>query len=263
MNATTTQSPFPLLTEREVRLFMREPVPFRQSIRPLVMSAAVFAVSLVAVYGIFNYNALLRVYGTDASMVAALQAPESALTPDVQQVASTSVEPTPLPAPTIPKNSVNIPDLGISAEIEWDVTFDEKLIQSKLPNSLVHFQGTAKPGQHGTVVITGHSSNYPWVKGRYNTVFAPLHKSQVRQTFVVNSDDMEYTYAVTKVYQVSPKELSVLQAGEKDGIRLITCTPIGTSLRRLIVEAEQISPSPSTNADFSHTQFTGSVPGAL
>ena len=49
--------------------------------------------------------------------------------------------------------------------------------------------------------------------------------------------------------------------GGFDGLRLITCTPVGTSLNRLVVEAKQISPDPAGNLAYTQQNYTGgSIP---
>jgi sortase A len=46
---------------------------------------------------------------------------------------------------------------------------------------------------------------------------------------------------------VKPNEVSKLQIGyDKPYATLITCTPLGTAEKRLLVVGEQISPSPSS-----------------
>jgi hypothetical protein len=41
---------------------------------------------------------------------------------------------------------------------------------------------------------------------------------------------------------VAPTDLSVLNQGSDNNLTLITCTPVGTSAKRLIIVARQISP---------------------
>ena len=254
----TTQPYTPYLSEQDIRLFLREAPIFKQRMKTLYLTGLIVLAAGIAGYGVLNYDALLRVYTPTQSQAA------TPIIPIKPVVAATDTHvipvPTPLPAPSIPENTLSTPSVNISSPITWDVDFDEKTVQSNLTNGVVHFKGTAKPGQKGFVVITGHSSNFPWIKGQYNTIFAPLHKVQAGESILINYQNKEYTYKITRVYQVKPSDLNVLQAGNNSGIRLITCTPIGTSLRRLIVEAEQITPNPAANTNFAHSTFTGNVP---
>ena len=52
-----------------------------------------------------------------------------------------------------------------------------------------------------------------------------------------------HVYKVVKTYEVKPTDVSVLdQPNGKRFSTLMTCTPIGTTLRRLIVQAEEVDP---------------------
>lgn len=252
------------LSERDIRRFLAPTAPssrtgFRLPKAKQVLSILAVPLLLAATYGILNYNALLRMYTPvdhqDTVLAApSLPAPAAALAPEAT--------PTPWPDPTIPENSISVAGVNIAAPINWDTELVEKTIQDKLLVGVAHLAGTAKPGQQGYVIITGHSSNYPWIKGQYNTIFAPLHKTKVGQSIIVNYQNHEYRYDITRIYEIKPDQLEVLQGGEGSGIRLITCTPVGTSLRRLVVEATQVSPNPADNVPFEHQIEVTSVPGA-
>lgn len=249
-----------LFSEQDIRLFL-QPRPTKRKMKGQLWYGVGLLGFVLAGYGVLNYNALLRIY-TPIEPVSAQTIATPAPTPVVLpgQTPAPAVA-TPAPLPTIPANTVGISSLGISAPIFWDTEYNEKIMQDKLRNGVLHLGGTAKPGQKGVVVITGHSSNYPWIKGAYNTIFAPLHKTKAGETIVINYDNQEYAYKITKTYKVSPTELSVLKGGGDGTLRLITCTPIGTSLRRLVVEAEQVSPNPAENQPFTNTVLTDSIPG--
>ena len=52
----------------------------------------------------------------------------------------------------------------------------------------------------------------------------------------------EYTYRINKIYEVKPNELWVLKQNYSDKtIKVITCVPPGTTLRRLVVEGTLIN----------------------
>ena len=55
---------------------------------------------------------------------------------------------------------------------------------------------------------------------------------------------MRYTYSVVQKETVEPSNIGALvYSTTKPMLTLITCTPLGTSRYRLLVTAEQISPS--------------------
>lgn len=151
--------------------------------------------------------------------------------------------PTPVEAPAFVYEK-----LGISAPIEWNVPYSTGNVKTALQSGLGHIGGSALPGNPGTAIITGHSSNLAWAKGDYKTIFAPLLKSQLDDTFRIVYNNQTFAYKVTQVYEVDPGKIEILSGTENVHIRLITCTPLGTDKRRLIVDAVQTDPTPSIGA---------------
>jgi sortase A len=104
------------------------------------------------------------------------------------------------------------------------------------------------PGESGNVAIVGHSSNNILNSGKYKFAFVLLKKLEAEDTFFVQKDGIRYTYKVYKKEVVGPDNVAVLDTQEKPNtITLITCDPPGTSINRLIITAEQISPDPLGN----------------
>jgi len=144
----------------------------------------------------------------------------------------------------IPKLGKSVPIVEMSTEhIEGENWSDlEKQIQNGLQQGVVHYPGTAKPGQFGNAFITGHSSYYPWDPGKFKDVFALLNQLSPGDTFVVYYDQLRYEYKIYNKMEVQPDNVSVLeQPKDKKIATLMTCTPVGTALRRLIIQAEQTS----------------------
>jgi sortase A len=107
----------------------------------------------------------------------------------------------------------------------------------------------SKPGQVGNTVLSGHSSNDLIDSGNYKFIFARLDHLQPGDTVYVNYQSKRYTYTVTKKQVVKPTDVQALiYKTDKPMLTLLTCTPLGTSLNRLLVTAEQISPSPKSAA---------------
>lgn len=123
----------------------------------------------------------------------------------------------------------------------------------------------SRPGQNGNTVLSGHSSNDWFDLGDLKFVFANLEKLKKDDTVYVNYNGIRYTYQVTSTKVVLPTELAALQLGDnKPMLTLLTCTPLGTSEKRLLVFAEQISPdpasaktAPSTAPDSNSTEIPG------
>jgi sortase A len=64
-----------------------------------------------------------------------------------------------------------------------------------------------------------------------------------------------YIYRVTTTKVVTPNDVSVLGQTKTPTLTLITCTPVGTSKNRFIVQARQVSPDPSTAEKLETTQY--------
>lgn len=143
----------------------------------------------------------------------------------------------------IPKLGKSVPLVHMGVENlqgeDWGELEDQ--IQDGLRKGVVHYPGTAKPGQFGNVFLTGHSSYYPWVQSDYKDVFATLGKLEIGDRYYIYYDQQKYTYEITDKYEVNPDEVGVLSQPKDQKIStLMTCTPVGTTLRRLIIKAVQV-----------------------
>lgn len=248
----------PLLSEDTIRTFLREaPRPFQKwhgFIFTFVPALLIAAILFFALNGASYFRLSQPEPIATQSTPAAVATIHTAAPPAATDFAAVSV-PTPTPTPTIPAipdNTVSLDTLGISAPISWNIPLDQKILLANLEKGVVHIAGTALPGQTGYVAIAGHSSNVIWDKGAYNSIFAPLTKAVVGQQVQVSYQNQVYTYRISKIFQVNPSDVSILTSDpQNSGLRLITCTPVGTSLFRLIVQAEQISPDPALNTPFT------------
>jgi LPXTG-site transpeptidase (sortase) family protein len=137
-------------------------------------------------------------------------------------------------------NTLLIPSLNIAAPINFVDQNNETFFQQALQTGVVHFPGTALPGQSGNVYIFGHSSDFVWSKGHYKTVFAALPKITLGSSIIVsNAQGQQFDYTVVEKKVVSPSDLTVLaQDKTKSLLTLQTSYPLGTALKRYIVIAE-------------------------
>ncbi|MBI5654538.1 sortase [Candidatus Uhrbacteria bacterium] len=138
-------------------------------------------------------------------------------------------------------NRLTIESLGIDAPIVYIDEKNEAAYQSALKKGVVHFPGTAFPGELGNVYIFGHSSDFSWAESPFRSIFALL--TEIKVGDAINISDSEgriFHYYVTGTKVVSPKDLSVLdQYGDKKKmLTLQTSYPLGTALRRFLVVAE-------------------------
>lgn len=144
-----------------------------------------------------------------------------------------------------------IPKINLEVPVVYGLnTVEEDAIQNALENGVVHYAASPEPGEKGNVVIVGHSSNNILNSGKYKFAFVLLKRLEVDDTFFIHKDGIRYTYKIYKKHIVEPTDVEVLGDAERENsITLITCDPPGTSLRRLIVVAEQITPDPEENVE--------------
>jgi sortase A len=130
------------------------------------------------------------------------------------------------------KYKISIPKLNI---------FDaETLVGGEdLSKSLIHFGGTALPGEYGNAVIFGHSTlPYFFDPKNYSTIFSTLPKIKKGDEIFVDYDGVKYKYVVEEIAVVKPKDIQILeQRFDGSYITLVTCVPPGTYLERLVVKA--------------------------
>jgi sortase A len=109
-----------------------------------------------------------------------------------------------------------------------------------LKKSLIQYPQTALPGQAGNSVIFGHSVLPQFFSSKsYLTIFSTLYKLKQGDEIFIDYDNIRYKYLVEELFEVQPTDLSVLEQ-RFDGryLSLITCSPPGTTLRRLVVKAQ-------------------------
>lgn len=145
---------------------------------------------------------------------------------------------TPIATPVTTESRLVIPQIKVSVPVIWNVN-DNSVIQN-LEKGVVHYAGTALPGQIGNIFITGHSSYYPWAAGDYKDIFALLNKLKTGDKIYLQYGGQNFVYEVSGIKTVSPNDLGVLDTTPNKTLTLMTCVPVGTNLQRLIVTANQI-----------------------
>lgn len=149
---------------------------------------------------------------------------------------------------TVPIKSsmvLSIPSLNISAPIVFEPTTNEDRIYQQLEKGVVHYADTPMPGQNGTSIILGHSSVYPWYKGKYGYVFTSLSKLKTGDIIQIEKDGNLLEYKVSRSLIFSPDnpndyELRELESTNGSSLVLMTCWPTGTNAQRVAVRADLI-----------------------
>lgn len=219
-----------------------EPIAHRKlptAVAPMLTAIGLFAITLL----LFKAPVILSQisYGLSGSKKAA--------------VTETNTPGTIIPA----ENTISIPKINIHAPVIFENSVVEEDVQKALQSGVVHYGNTALPGQAGNSAIFGHSSNDWWEPGNYKFVFVLLDKLIPGDRFTMDYQSKRYTYEVTGSKIVEPTDISVLKPTAEPTLTLITCTPPGTSLRRLVVTAKQVDPAPN-QASVAATAATSSSP---
>lgn len=142
------------------------------------------------------------------------------------------------PINTSINGELNIPSLKITVPLVWGAT--PSAVDTDLQSGVVHYPGTALPGEIGTAYISGHSSNYVWAKGSYNKIFATLGNLKKDSSFTItatstNGEKLTFHYVVTASGTFSPTDQKQFASIGKSTVGLSTCWPVGTSSNRLVV----------------------------
>jgi LPXTG-site transpeptidase (sortase) family protein len=160
---------------------------------------------------------------------------------------------------------VIIPKINVEIPVNYSETStDENTIENDLQSGVVHYPTTSLPGQNGNTAFFGHSSNNIFNKGKYKFAFVLLHTLVTGDTFYLSYNGKMYVYKVISRNIVDPSDVGVLNPvpGQTATATLITCDPPGTSLHRLIIVGQQISPNPTANTQTTAAAAT-TAPAAL
>ena len=172
-----------------------------------------------------------------------------------------------------PESRLIIPKINVDVPVLYDVGSDYKSQMTAMTKGLAHFSipgANSHPGEIGNTVLSGHSSNDLFDPGDYKFIFAQLDKLVKGDTVYANYKSKRYAYIVTKKSVVKPSEVNkLIYETNKPMLTLITCTPLGTALNRLLVTTQQVSPDPESASPKpkptgdSDSQMPGTAPTLL
>lgn len=128
-----------------------------------------------------------------------------------------------LPGETI--GILSIDRLGIKVSVV------EGTSKEALRLSAGHFENSALPGR-GNFAIAGHSSLV------YTCLFNDIHKADVGEEIVLQTQNRTHRYTVTDIFTVDPTDIYVLDPTEDSCITIVTCTNSGAN--RLILRGSEV-----------------------
>lgn len=142
-----------------------------------------------------------------------------------------------------------IPALNVQAPIIWSQSVDESEIMNDLESGLIHYPGSAFPGFKGNSYITGHSSYYTWSKSSFKDILKDLEKLKVGDEVIfsltfTDGHSVRVIYEVTSEGEVvTPYDRRIFQdSEEKYELTLVTCWPLGSNWKRIMVKGKLKSP---------------------
>lgn len=150
-----------------------------------------------------------------------------------------------------PEPRLIIPKINVDVPVDYDVTaLDDATVQVSLKDAIVHYKvpgADSLPGQNGNALFLGHSSNDVFAGGDYKFALVLADRLEPGDTYYLHYNSVRYTYKVTEKKIINPDQVDqLITPRDKPMATLITCTPPGTALKRLLVFAEQISPDPAS-----------------
>ena len=246
---TETIAQAPLHSDQDSSLSSREAMnELRQTIRQKVIDSAQkvkksrhFTPALAG-FIVLIAVAFLQWNGLVFGYLAAYASPGSAQPQNIIPDAVVNIDVSPEPRMIIPKINLDAPVVyGVGPDYNSQMTAMEK--------GIAHFAiagANAVPGQVGNAVFAAHSSNDVFARGDYKQIFAANERLAKGDIIYMNFESKRYVYSVTKTEVVMPNEVSRVQLQtDKPMLTLVSCVPLGTAQKRLLVFAEQVSPDPA------------------
>ncbi len=112
-------------------------------------------------------------------------------------------------------------------------------IDNDLSNHLVNYAGTAIPADKGNAVIFGHST-LPQLfdPHNYKTIFANAYLLKTGDMLSAQIGNISYSYTIYSISITDPQDTAFFSQNNNDSqLTLVTCTPPGTTWKRLIIKA--------------------------
>jgi sortase A len=162
---------------------------------------------------------------------AAVPAPRPT-TPPATLPDETTTTAVPLPPPPVGAALaiIKIPSAGIDAAVVEGVGVPD------LKKGPGHYPKTPLPGQPGNTAIAGHRTTY-------GAPFYHLDQVKAGDPIFISTRDGTFHYSVVSQHDVSPNDVSVIDATTDNRLTLTTCTPRFTAEKRLVVVAALIGPA--------------------
>lgn len=138
--------------------------------------------------------------------------------------------------------SIVIPKIEAVAPVFGNINpYDKGTYLPVLQKGVAHAAGTSLPGEDGNAYLFAHSTDAFYNVGQYNAVFYLLGKLEEGDEIEIYYEEEKISYIVREVKVVDAKDIKYLQSlGDTNTLTLQTCYPPGTTLKRLVVIADEV-----------------------
>jgi len=152
--------------------------------------------------------------------------------------------------PKDPNFSIIVEKIGANAPVIANVDASSKPVYLEaLKRGVGHALGTSFPGQAGVTYLFAHSTDTIFNVPRFNAVFYLLKDLEIGDRVVIFFDGRRYDYLVNETKITEPEDVSYFTLNTQEDLLILqTCYPPGTTWKRLIVTAEPVISSTSSNS---------------
>lgn len=139
-------------------------------------------------------------------------------------------------------DSIHIPKINVRAPIIFNSGITEDEILNNLNNGVVYYSSSDLPDGSGITLLFGHSSNYWWVDSEFNNIFSLISELAAGDGVKIYYKGKQYNYSITSNKIINSSQWDEIKNPENEsGLALVTCWPLGTNLKRLVVFAQKIN----------------------
>jgi sortase A len=170
----------------------------------------------------------------NAQTIATAASPNPTLSVGISALPQLDAQPSQIAVPTKTDNLKVIGTLSIPTARINGLGITRGVDQATLDTGLAGAYEWSGPGETGVFAMAAHRMGA-------GAPFGSLNQTHVGDYITVTADTHNYVYQVTRVQEVSPNDVSVLNgSADKSQIVLITCTPIPEFTKRLVVTGELV-----------------------
>lgn len=167
-------------------------------------------------------------------------ATQDVVSPPTPTLVAATPTPTPTPTPVpLPPHHIVIASIDVEAKVvpvglKWE---DGKLVWGTASHAVGHHEGSANPGEAGSIIMSGHISSP--LKGE-GSVFKRLPQIKLGAEVLLYTDTRLFRYEVVEIKVIKPEETEVMEPTPYPVLTLITCVPDWVYSHRLIVIAKPV-----------------------